>query len=160
MYAGVYYAVTASPGLHAFEFDATDCPDLFPPLVALAAFCKGTSVVRGAHRLRAKESDRAAALSREFGALGIMVTVEDDIMRVAGIGPSVGLSGALRNSNREPVRVSSHGDHRIAMAAAVAALALGRQVRIDGASAVAKSWPGFFSDLESIRQSDVEGRNG
>ena len=52
--------------LDAFEFDATDCPDLFPPLAALAAACKGTSSIRGIHRLAGKESDRAASIKACF----------------------------------------------------------------------------------------------
>jgi len=123
--------------LESFEFDASDCPDLFPPLVALAAACEGTTVLRGARRLAGKESDRAAALSEEFGALGAKVEVEGDEMRVRGSG----LAGG---------RVDSRGDHRIAMAAAIASLASSAPVEIDGAECVAKSWPSFYEDLASV----------
>ena len=59
--------------LKPFRFDATDCPDLFPPLVALASGCVGKSEIKGLERLAHKESDRAKALTSEFGKLGISV---------------------------------------------------------------------------------------
>jgi len=124
--------------LEAFEFDASDCPDLFPPLVALAAVCDGTTVLRGARRLSGKESDRAAALSEGFNALGAAVIVEGDEMRVRG---RVRLTGG---------RMDARGDHRIAMAATVAALVSSAPVEIDGAECVAKSWPSFFEDFASV----------
>ena len=123
--------------LRAFDFDARGCPDLFPPLVALAAHCEGVSTFRGAERLRSKESDRAAALSEEFGKLGISVEVEGDLMRVRGGRVGGGL-------------VDSRGDHRIAMAAAVAALGGSGELRIEGAQCVAKSYPEFFEDIEGL----------
>jgi 3-phosphoshikimate 1-carboxyvinyltransferase len=124
--------------LRAFSFDATDCPDLFPPLVALAAGCEGDTCLRGAGRLRAKESDRAAALSEEFGALGAELIVEGDLMTVRG-------RGALAGG-----RVDSRGDHRIAMAAAIASLYCRSPVEIGGAECVSKSWPTFFEDMATI----------
>jgi 3-phosphoshikimate 1-carboxyvinyltransferase len=133
------YRVHAGP-LRAFSFDASDCPDLFPPLVALASRCPGATTIRGAGRLRAKESDRAAALSGEFSALGLGVDVDGDVMTVHGRADP--LAGGT---------VSSHGDHRIAMAAAVAALAGSGAVTIDGAECVGKSWPEFFEVIASIR---------
>lgn len=122
--------------LHGFQFDATDCPDLFPPLVALASHCDGETILRGASRLRVKESDRAASLSEEFGNLGLDVVVDGDSMTIRG---------RIRSGT-----VSSRGDHRIAMAAAVAALAGSGRVCIEGAECVAKSWPGFFEALGTI----------
>jgi 3-phosphoshikimate 1-carboxyvinyltransferase len=129
--------------LQAFEFDASSCPDLFPPLVALAAACEGTSKIKGVGRLRGKESDRAAALTEEFGAFGAMVGIEGDEMIVRGIGFAAGrrLAGG---------RVDSRGDHRIAMAAAIASLYCASQVEILGSECVAKSWPTFFEDLAAI----------
>jgi len=123
--------------LSSFSFDATDCPDLFPPLVALASVCQGLSVLTGARRLASKESDRATALKEEFGRLGIKVEVEGDRMLVTGGRPRGG-------------RVDSRGDHRIAMAAAVAGLAASGEVQIEGAECVAKSWPSFFEDLGAL----------
>lgn len=132
--------VTVSKGsLKAFEFDATHCPDLFPPLVSLAAYCKGVTKISGASRLIHKESNRAATLRQEFAKLGVKITVEDDLMIVSG-------GGCMGGS------VHSNHDHRIAMACAVAAKAAKGPVIIEGSEAVAKSWPGFFEDLERVTQ--------
>ena len=60
-------------GLRGFEFDATDCPDLFPPLVALAAYCKGETRIKGVRRLKHKESNRAITLQDEFDLMGVRV---------------------------------------------------------------------------------------
>jgi len=122
--------------LHAFAFDATDCPDLFPALVALASGCDGVSQIRGIHRLRHKESDRALVLREEFGKLEITITFEGDEMLVVG--------GPVRGGN-----VSSCGDHRVAMALAVAALRASSPVIIDGAEAVAKSYPEFWNAFDA-----------
>lgn len=124
--------------LRAFDFDATHCPDLFPPLVALAVHADGTSHIHGCTRLRHKESDRAAVLAREFDRLGARIAVDGDVMEVRG--------GALGGGS-----VDSHGDHRIAMAAAVAALAAAAPVDVVGPECVAKSYPEFFVDLASLR---------
>ena len=132
--------------LEAFEFDLSDCPDLFPPLVALAAACVGETHLHGARRLRAKESDRGSALSEEFAALGAKAVVEGDLMRVSGVGFSNG--GGLAGG-----RVDAREDHRIAMAAAVASLYCDAPVEISGAECVAKSWPTFFEDMASVARS-------
>ncbi len=126
--------------LMGFEFDATDCPDLFPPLVALACNCSGKSVILGAGRLIGKESNRAAALVSEFGKLGAKVRVVADAIEVEG---GIRLSGG---------EVDSHSDHRIAMACAVAALACSGSVSIRDAECVAKSYPSFFEDLEKLAE--------
>ncbi len=123
--------------LNAFEFDATDCPDIFPPLVALAANCKGTTVLHGANRLKGKESDRASALAQEFAKLGINVKVEGDVMKIEG--------GKIKGGETD-----SHNDHRIAMAAAIAALNANEEVKIKNSECVSKSYPAFFDDLERL----------
>lgn len=133
-------SVTVHGGpLHAFEFDATDCPDLFPALAALAASCEGTSVLTGTQRLTYKESNRAETIAEVFGRLGIGVDLsEENTMRITG-GP---VSSAV---------VDSHNDHRIAMAAAVAALSSDDSVVIEGADAADKSYPNFWNDLNTLR---------
>jgi len=133
-------SVTVHGGpLHAFEFDATDCPDLFPALAALAANCEGTSVLTGTQRLTYKESNRAETIAEVFGRLGIGVDLsEENTMRITG-GP---VSSAV---------VDSHNDHRIAMAAAVAALSSDDSVVIEGADAADKSYPNFWNDLDTLR---------
>jgi 3-phosphoshikimate 1-carboxyvinyltransferase len=136
--------------LRAFEADLSSCPDLFPPLVALAAACEGESRLRGALRLRAKESDRAAALSEEFAKLGAELLVEGDLMRVRGAGAASGRPRGILGRPLAGGRVDARGDHRIAMATAVASLACSKSVEIEGAECVAKSWPSFFEDMEKI----------
>jgi 3-phosphoshikimate 1-carboxyvinyltransferase len=123
--------------MKGFVFDATDAPDLFPPLVALAAYCKGESRIKGVSRLVHKESNRAVSLKEEFEKLNIRITIEDDFMNVYG-------------GNVKGGKVSSHDDHRIAMALAVTALGADSRVSIKDSHSVAKSYPGFFDDLRSI----------
>ena len=123
--------------LKAFEFDATESPDLFPPLVALASYCRGVSTIKGVSRLIYKESDRATALKEEFGKMNINVDITGDLMKVTGGQPA----GA---------RVESHDDHRIAMAVAVAALRATGKVNIRDSQCVAKSYPGFFDDMRHL----------
>ncbi len=126
--------------LTAFKFNATQCPDLFPALVALAAAAEGESVFKGTSRLIHKESNRAETLRDEYAKVGIEVTLEgDDIMRVKG--------GKIRSTT-----VDSHNDHRIAMSMAVSALRGDGEMKILGAECVAKSYPNFFEDLKSIRK--------
>ncbi len=124
--------------MNSFEFDATDCPDLFPPLVALAAYCQGDTRIKGVSRLTHKESNRALTLQEEFGKMGVRIKLEDDTMVVQG---GAGVRGAI---------VHSRHDHRIAMACAVAALKAGTQTIIQEAQAVKKSYPDFFNDLEKL----------
>ncbi|MGL5405677.1 MAG: 3-phosphoshikimate 1-carboxyvinyltransferase [Propionibacteriaceae bacterium] len=130
--------VSSAASLAPFSYDATDTPDLFPPLVALATGCEGTSRITGVHRLRHKESDRAQALVTEFSSLGIQLGIDGDDMVISGAKPI----GAT---------VDSHNDHRIAMALAVAALRADGPIYLTGAEAVAKSWPTFFADLEELK---------
>jgi len=124
--------------LKAFHFDATDCPDLFPPLVALASFCEGTTVIEGVSRLAHKESNRGLTLQEEFGKMGIEIKLQDDLMLVEG---GKGINAAT---------VHSHHDHRIAMACAVAALKANGETTIEEAEAINKSYPTFYSDLKSL----------
>lgn len=121
-----------------FHFNATDCPDLFPPLVALAAYCDGDSVIEGARRLLHKESNRAFTLQEEFKKMGVEIMLQDDLMIIKG-------TGVVNGAN-----LHSHHDHRIAMACAVAALKANGTTIIDGAEAVNKSYPGFYEDLKML----------
>jgi 3-phosphoshikimate 1-carboxyvinyltransferase len=124
--------------LRAFDIDATDCPDLFPPLAALACHARGTSRIAGVARLAHKESDRGAALVSELSALGARLEVRDDVLAITG--------GPLAGGTIDP-----HNDHRMAMAGAVAALRSRDGVSMAGEGCVAKSYPGFFQALASLR---------
>ncbi len=124
--------------LKAFHFNATECPDLFPPLVALAAYCNGKTVIEGTTRLTHKESNRAITLQEEFAKLGVQIDLQDDLMIIHG---SKGLTGAT---------VHSRHDHRIAMACAVAALKANADVVIEEAEAINKSYPDFYDHLKLL----------
>ena len=124
--------------LKAFEFDATDCPDLFPPLVALAAYCRGESVIKGTGRLTHKESNRAITLQQEFRKMGVEIILQDDVMIVKGADKIKGGT------------VHSRHDHRIAMACAVAALKAGKETTIEEADAINKSYPDFYEHLKLL----------
>ncbi len=124
--------------LNAFEFDATHCPDLFPPLVALAAVCNGVTILHGVSRLAHKESDRGLTLQKEFAKLGIRIELNEDRMMVYG---GTGIKGA---------EVFSQHDHRIAMACGVAALCADGPITITDAEAVNKSYTDFFKHLQYL----------
>lgn len=127
--------------LRAFSFDATDCPDLFPPLAALAAYCDGTSKIKGAGRLKNKESDRAAVLEEEFAKLGVIIETDGDIMSV---------HGRKAKPSYNMITIDPHNDHRIAMAAAIAGTLYPGKINIENAECVNKSYPGFYDDLVTI----------
>lgn len=124
--------------LRSFSFDATNSPDLFPALAALAAAAHGQSTIIGTQRLLHKESDRAETIRQEYEKLGIEVDIsEENVMKIRG--------GEIH-----PATVFSHNDHRIAMSLAVSALRCKGDVTIENAECVEKSYPTFFEDLESI----------
>ncbi len=121
-----------------FETDCSDIPDLVPILAVLGCFGSGTSVIYNAERLKIKESNRLEAISVTLNNLGGNVTVTDDGLIIQ---PVETLHGG---------EVDSFGDHRIVMAAAVAAVRADGDVTIRGAEAVAKSYPDFFRDYNKI----------
>ena len=123
--------------LKAFTYDATDSPDLFLPLVVLASVCNGKSRIKGALRLKYKESDRAEVLVNEFTKLGIKISITGDEMTIEG-GNIIG------------GEIDSHNDHRIAMAGAIAGLVSEKGVNIKKSECVNKSYPDFFKDLENL----------
>ncbi|TAE09841.1 MAG: 3-phosphoshikimate 1-carboxyvinyltransferase [Bacteroidetes bacterium] len=124
--------------LQPFHFNATHCPDLFPPLAVLAAFCQGKSVIEGVGRLAHKESNRGLTLQRQLGAMGVSITLQDDLMIIDG---GRALTGAT---------VSSEHDHRIAMACAVAALKASGTTTITDADAINKSYPNFYQHIKAL----------
>ena len=124
--------------LNSFLFDATECPDLFPPIVALASCCKGRTVISGVKRLKNKESNRAYTLQREFGKLGVAIKIENNKMIVEGGNQIYG------------GKVDSHKDHRIAMALSIMACVSDTQISIQNYQAVSKSYSKFYSDLSNV----------
>lgn len=133
--------------LKAFEFDASDSPDLFPALVALSANCEGVSRIKGLSRLSSKESDRAKTLKSEFGKIGtkIDLNVNENSMIIEGSKTKNRVTNAV---------INSHNDHRIAMSVAVGAIGLldfSRVIVIENADCVNKSYPGFWEDIDMIK---------
>ncbi|HSD28665.1 MAG TPA: 3-phosphoshikimate 1-carboxyvinyltransferase [Vicinamibacteria bacterium] len=134
--------VASSSSLTGTTVDPALVPSLIdevPALAAAAVFGRGEFRVAGASELRVKESDRIAALAEGLAALGARVRELPDGLVVEGGAP-------LRGS-----RVRSHGDHRIAMALSVAALAAEGATEVEGAECVAVSFPGFYTLLERAR---------
>jgi 3-phosphoshikimate 1-carboxyvinyltransferase len=126
--------VKRSP-LQAFEFDATDCPDLFPALAILAACCDGNSYIEGVHRLFYKESNRVESITQMLQDFAVPFSVEEDTLCITGV------------DNLQGTIIDSYHDHRIVMAAAIGALRANGPVEITFAESINKSYPGFFEDL-------------
>lgn len=119
----------------AFSFDCSQCPDLVPALTILAANSSGICRLTGTGRLKEKESDRAAVLKKELGKLGVRILLNQDEMII--------YPGKISGG-----KISSHHDHRIAMACAIAALNAEKPVTITNAECVAKSFPSFWDDMK------------
>jgi len=118
--------------------DVRDTPDLFPVLAVLGALADGRTVLRGGENLRAKESDRIATTAAFLNAMGGAVKATDDGCEILG-------GEKLRGTT-----VSSAGDHRILMAAAVAALASSGETRIEDDESYSVSYPGFVRDMHQL----------
>lgn len=118
------------------RIDVSDCPDLGPVLMALAAACRG-AVLEGTERLKLKESDRGVAMARELEKLGIQAVVDEHRIWVE--------HGSLR-APTEPLE--GHNDHRVVMSLALLCTLVGGSIR--GAEAVSKSWPEFFTVLRRL----------
>ncbi len=118
--------------------DLSDCPDLLPPLAVMAAVRRGTTRFTGAARLRLKESDRLSTVHQMLSAMGGAASEGPDSLTVYGVSTLPG--GTVDGAN----------DHRIVMAAAIAATRCQGPVTIQGAEAVKKSYPGFWRDYEEL----------
>ena len=127
--------------LHGIDIDAADIPDLVPILSVIAAFAEGTTTIRNIGRLRIKESDRVATVLEMLSNLGAEAKVLTDSGEYLLITGKRTLPGGM---------VSSHNDHRIAMATAIASLRTSGPVVIKEPMAVQKSYPGFYEDLNLI----------
>ena len=142
--------------LRAFNVDASNCPDLFPIISVLAAFCQGTSRLAGVGRLANKESDRAKAILEMLTQMGVQARIDADEMVIEGhslaqrilssaaegTGPGGsqpgGIPGLLKGGS-----YTSHHDHRMVMALKVASLGASSPIVIDDEDCVAKSFPQF-----------------
>lgn len=122
----------------SFDFDASNSPDLFPPLAVLASFGSKTSSIKGVERLYAKESNRAQTINSELSKLGANIKISKDTMFVSPKSAPISFN------------VSSCNDHRIAMAASIFALMLNKPTLIKDSSAVNKSFPSFYKLLDSV----------
>ena len=133
--------------LNAFQADLNQCPDLFPLVAVLAAFCPGETHLLGVERLRHKETDRAAALVETLTQMGVNVVVNDDEMVVNGISLSQRITtGCLLQGGS----YSSYGDHRMVMALRVAALGASAPIEIDDTACVSKSFPTFHELFDRL----------
>ncbi len=152
--------------LKAFSVDASNCPDLFPIISVLAAFCQGTSRLAGVGRLANKESDRAKAIIGMLTRMGVKASVDGDIMIIEGhslaqrlLGGAAARSAADASASDEASAVipgllrggnyTSHHDHRMVMALKVAALGADSPIVIDDEECVAKSFPQFHEMFDS-----------
>ena len=133
--------------LKSFNVDASNCPDLFPIISVLAAFCEGTSRLAGVGRLANKESDRAKAIIGMLTQMGVKAWVEGDEMFIEGkTYVQRLLSGELLHGGA----YTSHHDHRMVMALKVAQFGADGPITIDDEACVAKSFPQFHQIYDQI----------
>ena len=135
--------------LKAFNVDASNCPDLFPIISVLAAFCQGTSRLAGVGRLANKESDRAKAILEMMTSMGVKASVEGDEMVIEGHSLAQRLLGG---SLLKGGSYTSHHDHRMVMALKVAALGADGPIVIDDEDCVAKSFPQFHETFGMVER--------
>ena len=133
--------------LKAFRVDASNCPDLFPIISVLAAFCQGTSRLAGVGRLANKESDRARAILEMLTQMGVRACVEGDEMIIEGHSLAQRL---LDNCLLKGGLYTSHHDHRMVMALKVASLGADGPISIDDKQCVAKSFPQFHEIFDKL----------
>ncbi len=126
--------------LHAITLDAAEIPDLIPVVSVIAAASEGTTVIKNCGRLRLKESDRMETIRATLTSLGGDCTLDNTSIIIKG------------NKTLAGGTVSSFGDHRIAMSAAVASVVCENSVIIEGAECSAKSYPTFFSEFDKLCQ--------
>ena len=121
-----------------FVFNATHCPDLFPPLAILACAAVGTSEIKGLHRLVNKESNRQLSIVNMLNVLGVNYRIVSDSIFIEGRGKVHGGT------------IATYNDHRISMAGAIASCISTSEIIIDNVDCVAKSYPNFFNDLNEL----------
>lgn len=146
--------------LKAFRVDASNCPDLFPIISVLAAFCQGTSRIAGVGRLANKESDRAKAILEMLTQMGVKAAVEADELVVEGHSLAQRLLGSYvipSEGEESPLpsllhggSYTSHHDHRMVMALKVAELGADSPITIDDEDCVSKSFPHFIATFKEL----------
>lgn len=140
--------IARKSNLRAIDIDASQIPDLVPILAVAASVAEGTTRIYKAERLRAKESDRLKSTADMINALGGNVEITDDGLLITGVKK---LKGGI---------VNGCNDHRIVMAASVAALCCENEVTITDRESINKSFPDFFDKFEKLGgKTDVNLRN-
>lgn len=140
------YTYTVSPApLKGAVIDVTGIPDAFPILATIACFAEGPTTFVGGERLRLKESDRIASVRAMIDSLGGQCEETDDGLIVQGKDVTGGVTGGVAGGT-----VDACNDHRIAMAAAIAAMNAKSDVLLEGAEAVNKSYPSFYQELTRL----------
>lgn len=135
--------------LRAFDTDLNNCPDLFPIVAILAAFCHGRSNIQGFKRLASKESDRGAAILNMLTQMGVEASAAGDTLSITGESvESRLLNGHLLKGGEY---TSSH-DHRMAMALTVASWCTDSPIQIDDTTCIAKSFPAFLDAYRLIER--------
>ncbi|MBR5856633.1 MAG: type I 3-dehydroquinate dehydratase [Bacteroidales bacterium] len=138
--------IEGDKGLKAFEFDATNAPDLFPILATLAMFCEGCSSIKGVGRLLEKESNRAESIYTEFTAIGADIEIVGDYMYING-NMKVGEPDRGTLCEEEISNLHSHNDHRIAMSLIIASMFINGSMFLDDIKCIDKSFPSFLRRL-------------
>lgn len=135
--------------LRAFDTDLNNCPDLFPIVSILAAFCHGRCNIQGFKRLASKESDRGAAILNMLTQMGVSASAAGDTLSITGESvESRLLNGHLLKGGEY---TSSH-DHRMAMALTVASWCADSPIQIDDTTCIAKSFPAFLDAYRLIER--------
>ena len=133
--------------LRGFEVDASNCPDLVPVMSVLAAFCQGESTITSVARLATKESNRPGVIVEMLKAMGVYVRLSGDKLHIDGRTlESRLLTGRLLKGGNYP----TYGDHRIAMALAVASLGSDSQIVMDDVTCMDKSFPAFMQTFKKF----------
>lgn len=147
--------------LKAFSVDASNCPDLFPIISVLAAFCQGTSRIAGVGRLANKESNRAEAILEMLTQMGVSARIDGDLLSVEGYSLAQRLLNAGKASSGAPSGIpgllkggkyTSRHDHRMVMALKVASLGADGPIMIDDEECVAKSFPQFLEMFSAVER--------
>lgn len=131
--------ITCKKGeLKGIEIDCTDIPDMVPAIAVTASFAEGKTVIKGAERLRLKESDRIKAVCSNLKAMGVDVQETEDGMIING------------NEKVLGAKLCGYNDHRIVMAFSVVGLFANGETIISDAESINKSYPSFFDDYNKL----------